>query len=176
VLVFAGLALLFVYMVLAAQFESLVHPFTVMLTVPLAAVGAMGSLYLVSKLFPNVPAMNINLFSQVGFVLLIGLATKNGILLVEFANQLRESGKSALQAMVDAGHLRFRPIFMTALSTICGLLPLAIGFGAGAETRRPMGVVIIGGMATSTFLTLFVVPVFYSILAKLDKKREHSPQ
>jgi hydrophobe/amphiphile efflux-1 (HAE1) family protein len=166
-LVFAGLALLFVYMVLAAQFESLVHPFTVMLTVPLAAVGAMGALYLVAELMPKVPAMNINLFSQVGFVLLIGLATKNGILLVEFANQLREEGRSPIAAMVEAGRLRFRPIAMTALSTVCGLLPLAIGFGAGAETRRPMGVVITGGMLTSTFLTLFVVPVFYTLLSKL---------
>ncbi|MCD8535426.1 MAG: efflux RND transporter permease subunit [Verrucomicrobia bacterium] len=175
VLVFAGLALLFVYMVLAAQFESLVHPFTVMLTVPLAAVGALGALYAVSQLLPTIPAMNINLFSQVGFVLLIGLATKNGILLVEFANQLQEQGRSALQSMVEAGKLRFRPIAMTALSTICGLLPLAIGFGAGAETRRPMGVVIIGGMLTSTFLTLFVVPVFYTLLSKISKPRSVEP-
>ena len=171
VLVFAGLALLFVYMVLAAQFESIIHPFTVMLTVPLAAVGALGGLYLVATFMPEVPAMNINLFSQVGFVLLIGLATKNGILLVEFANQLQEKGQSAMESMVEAGRLRFRPIAMTALSTVCGLLPLAIGFGAGAETRRPMGVVIIGGMLTSTFLTLFVVPVFYTLLSKLARKR-----
>lgn len=170
VLIFAGLALLFVYMVLAAQFESVFHPLTVMLTVPLAAVGAMGGLYLIHKLLPEVPAMNINLFSQVGFVLLIGLATKNGILLVEFANQLQDKGKDACNAMVEAGKLRFRPIFMTALSTVCGLLPLAIGFGAGAETRRPVGVVIIGGMLTSTFLTLFVVPVFYTLVANFRTK------
>lgn len=168
--VFIVLSLIFVYMVLAAQFESLTHPFTVMLTVPLASIGAMGALYLVDTFIPHIPAMNINLFSQVGFVLLIGLATKNGILLVEFANQLREQGHSAVKAMVEAGRMRFRPIFMTALSTICGLIPLAIGFGAGAETRRPMGVVIIGGMATSTFLTLFIVPLFYTLLSSFGKK------
>lgn len=171
-MLFIALALIFVYMVLAAQFESLAHPLTVMLTVPLASIGALGALYLVNTFYPQVPAMNINLFSQVGFVLLVGLATKNGILLVEFANQQRQKGYSSLEAMVEAGRMRFRPIFMTALSTICGLVPLAIGFGIGAESRRPMGVVIIGGMATSTFLTLFIVPLFYTLLVNAGWKKK----
>ncbi|HAW02284.1 MAG TPA: hypothetical protein DCX10_11180, partial [Verrucomicrobiales bacterium] len=155
------LALIIVYMVLASQFESLVHPLTVMLTVPLAAVGALGLLWLLGALgksgwIPPIPAMNINLFSQIGMVLLVGLVTKNGILLVEFANQLKEQGMNAHQAMVQSGAVRLRPILMTAVSTISGILPIAIGFGAGAESRRPMGIVIVGGMLTSTFLNLFV--------------------
>src|SRR5690606_13951766 len=130
--------LIIVYMVLAAQFESLVHPFTVMLTVQLAAIGALGLLWLLAALgrsgwIPVIPAMNVNLFSQIGLVLLIGLVTKNGILLVEFANQLRERGMPAMEAMIRAGGIRLRPILMTAISTTAGILPIAIGFGAGAE-------------------------------------------
>ena len=162
------LALVITYMVLAAQFESLVHPFTVILAVPLGAVGAFGLLWLVDYLgkigvIPPVPAMNINLFSQVGLVLLIGLVTKNSILLVEFANQQRAQGVSPHDAMVQAGVVRLRPILMTAFSTIAGILPIAIGFGAGAESRRPMGVAVVGGMITSTFLTLVVIPVVYTL-------------
>jgi len=168
----AILALVIVYMVLASQFESLIHPFTVMLTVPLAVVGALGGLWLVGalvqwKLLPPLPAMNINLFSQIGVVLLIGLVTKNGILLVEFANQLQERGMDRATAMVKAGSIRLRPILMTAFSTIAGTLPIAIGFGAGAESRRPMGVAVVGGMLTSTFLTLLVVPVVYSVFGDI---------
>jgi hydrophobe/amphiphile efflux-1 (HAE1) family protein len=167
-----ALALVIVFMVLASQFESLIHPLTVMLTVPLAAVGALGGLWLVGmlsywKLLPPVPAMNINLFSQIGVVLLIGLVTKNGILLVEFANQLREEGLDGASAMIKAGGIRLRPILMTAFSTIAGTLPIAIGFGAGAESRRPMGVAVVGGMITSTVLTLLVVPLVYSIFNDL---------
>ncbi|MEC7199071.1 MAG: efflux RND transporter permease subunit [Verrucomicrobiota bacterium] len=167
------LALVFVYMVLASQFESLLHPFTVMLTVPLAAVGALGLLWLIGALgrvgwMPLVPAMNVNLFSQIGMVLLVGLVTKNGILLVEFANQLRAQGLSAREAMTQSGLVRLRPILMTAISTISGILPIAIGFGAGAESRRPMGVVVVGGMMTSTFLTLFVIPLVYTLFADVS--------
>jgi multidrug efflux pump len=167
-----ALALVIVFMVLASQFESLIHPLTVMLTVPLAAIGALGGLWLVGvlsqwKLLPPVPAMNINLFSQIGVVLLIGLVTKNGILLVEFANQLREEGMDGASAMIKAGAIRLRPILMTAFSTIAGTLPIAIGFGAGAESRRPMGVAVVGGMITSTILTLLVVPLVYSIFNDL---------
>ncbi|MEC8718969.1 MAG: efflux RND transporter permease subunit [Verrucomicrobiota bacterium] len=167
------LALVFVYMVLASQFESLLHPFTVMLTVPLAAVGALGLLWLIGALgrvgwMPLVPAMNVNLFSQIGMVLLLGLVTKNGILLVEFANQLRAQGLSAREAMTQSGLVRLRPILMTAISTISGILPIAIGFGAGAESRRPMGVVVVGGMMTSTFLTLFVIPLVYTLFADVS--------
>ncbi|MBT6236729.1 MAG: efflux RND transporter permease subunit, partial [Verrucomicrobia bacterium] len=175
------LALIIVYMVLASQFESLVHPLTVMLTVPLAAVGALGLLWLLGALgklgwIPSIPAMNINLFSQIGMVLLVGLVTKNGILLVEFANQLKEQGMNAHQAMVQSGAVRLRPILMTAVSTISGILPIAIGFGAGAESRRPMGIVIVGGMLTSTFLTLFVVPLVYTVFSDVAAKIRKNPE
>jgi hydrophobe/amphiphile efflux-1 (HAE1) family protein len=169
-----GLALVIVYMVLAAQFESLLHPLTVMLAVPLAGLGAFGLLWLVGALgragvIPVVPAMSINLFSLIGLVLLVGLVTKNSILLVEFANQRRAQGAGAHDAMLEAGLVRLRPILMTALSTIAGILPIAIGYGSGAETRRPMGVAVVGGMLTSTFLTLFVVPVAYTLFNDLAR-------
>jgi multidrug efflux pump len=169
------LALVIVYMVLASQFESLVHPLTVMLAVPLAGVGAFGLLWLLRVLgqinaIPDIPAMNINLFSQIGLVLLIGLVTKNSILLVEFANQQRKLGANAHDAMVQAGRVRLRPILMTAFSTIAGILPIAIGFGAGAESRRPMGVAVVGGMLTSTFLTLFIIPVVYTVFNDIALK------
>ena len=166
------LAIIIVYMVLAAQFESLVHPFTVILAIPLAAVGAFGLLWLINfgsktGVLPPVPAMNINLFSQIGLVLLVGLVTKNSILLVEFANQERAKGANAHDAMLQAGIVRLRPILMTAFSTIAGILPIAIGFGAGAESRRPMGVAVVGGMLTSTFLTLVIIPVVYTLFSDL---------
>lgn len=197
------LALVIVYMILASQFESLVHPFTVMLTIPLAAVGAFGGLWLLScvnklgsglygwahyapdppaiagwlsSIVPRIPAMGINLFSQIGIVLLVGLVTKNSILLVDFANQQMAKGKNARDAMLEAGALRLRPILMTAVSTILGILPLAIGFGAGAESRRPMGVAALCGMLTSTFLTLFVIPVVYTAFSEFGsrgKKQMH---
>jgi len=185
------------YMVLASQFESLMHPLTIMLTLPLAALGAFGALWLLngvnslgtmlfgwthyapdapafakwlSAIIPRIPAMNINLFSEVGLVLLIGLATKNSILLVEFANQQREKGKTAMEAMFDAGMIRLRPILMTSFSTILGIMPIAIGFGAGGESRRPMGVAAVGGLLTSTFLTLLVVPVAYTLFSDWSEK------
>ncbi|HET6408824.1 MAG TPA: efflux RND transporter permease subunit, partial [Chthoniobacteraceae bacterium] len=191
------LAVLIVYMVLASQFESLVHPFTVILALPLAAVGAFGFLWLgsgvntlgealygmthyapnapgwaktASQFVPRLPSMNLNLFSQIGLVLLIGLVTKNSILLVEFANQRMATGLSAIEAMREAGRTRLRPILMTSFSTIAGILPIAIGFGAGAESRRPMGVAVVGGMLSSTFLTLLVIPVVYVVFAKLSGK------
>jgi multidrug efflux pump len=177
------LAIIIVYMVLAAQFESLVHPLTVILAIPLAAVGAFGLLWLINYLgkagiMPVVPAMNINLFSQIGLVLLIGLVTKNSILLVEFANQKRAEGVNPHDAMLQAGIVRLRPILMTAFSTIAGILPIAIGFGAGAESRRPMGVAVVGGMLTSTFLTLIVIPVVYTLftdLAAFFKRKRPEP-
>ena len=181
VLILAGAI---VYMTLAAQFESLVHPLTVMFALPLAGVGAFGALWMLdvggkSGLYPPIPAMNINLFSQIGLVLLIGLVTKNSILLVEYANQQTEKGIDPRTAMEAAGRVRLRPILMTAFSTIAGILPIAIGFGAGAESRRPMGVAVVGGMLTSTFLTLFVTPVVYTLFsdlaAKLGGKRASHP-
>jgi HAE1 family hydrophobic/amphiphilic exporter-1 len=141
-----------------------------MLALPLAAVGAFGLLWLLAFLgktgvIPPIPAMNINLFSQVGLVLLVGLVTKNSILLVEYANQQTAQGMDSHEAMIQAGLVRLRPILMTAFSTIAGILPIAIGFGAGAESRRPMGIAVVGGMLTSTFLTLFIIPVVYTALS-----------
>ena len=121
-------------------------------------------------LYQPIPAMNFNLFSQIGLVLLVGLVTKNSILLVEYANQQRAKGLDSHQAMIQAGLVRLRPILMTAFSTIAGILPIAIGFGAGAESRRPMGVAVVGGMLTSTFLTLFVIPVVYTLFSDLAER------
>ncbi len=169
------LAMVIIYMTLAAQFESLVHPITVMVALPLAAIGAFGLLWLLdfggkAGLYPPIPAMNINLFSLVGLVLLIGLVTKNSILLVEYANQQVAKGTGSHEAMTQAGLVRLRPILMTAFSTIAGILPIAVGFGAGAESRRPMGIAVVGGLLTSTFLTLFVVPVVYTFFSDLTGK------
>jgi len=175
-----ALAMVIIYMTLAAQFESLLHPITVMLALPLAAIGAFGLLWLLdvggkAGLYPPIPAMNINLFSLVGLVLLIGLVTKNSILLVEFANQQVAKGVEPHEAMTQAGLVRLRPILMTAFSTIAGILPIAIGFGAGAESRRPMGIAVVGGLLTSTFLTLFVVPVVYTFFSDVAEKLKRKP-
>jgi multidrug efflux pump len=164
------LALVIVYMVLASQFESLIHPFTVILAVPLASAGAFGALWLLSfmgkaGLIPPISGMSINLFSQIGLVLLIGLVTKNSILLVDYANQARAKGANAREAVMQAGAVRLRPILMTAFSTVAGILPIAIGFGAGAESRRPMGVAVVGGIVSSTLLTLVIIPVVYTTLS-----------
>jgi multidrug efflux pump len=119
--------------------------------------------------------MNLNLYSLIGLVLLLGLVTKNSILLVEFANQRRALGISAVEAMRQAGAVRLRPILMTALSTIIGILPIALGLGAGAESRRPLGVAVVGGMLSSTFLTLYLVPAFYVIIDRLLPGRKATP-
>lgn len=193
-----ALAVLIIYIVLASQFESLVHPFTVMIALPLGIVGGLGLLWalslvnavgsffygwshyapnapwiadVLSFLVPRIPAMNINLFSMIGFLLLLGMVTKNSILLVEFANQMMDEGMNAADAILEAGRLRLRPILMTAFSTIAGIAPIAIGFGAGAEGRRPMGIVIVGGMAFSTILTLFIVPVVYVLMDRFNFRR-----
>jgi HAE1 family hydrophobic/amphiphilic exporter-1 len=150
-----SLAILVIYMVLAAQFESLVHPLTVMLA-PLAMVGALGALFAAD--------MTLNVFSMIGIILLMGLVTKNSILVVDYANQLRAEGHSKLEAMRIAAPVRMRPVLMTALSMIFGVLPAAIGVGPGAETRAPMAVAVAAGMFSSTLLTLIVVPVFYVVL------------
>jgi hydrophobe/amphiphile efflux-1 (HAE1) family protein len=168
-----GLAIVIVYMVLASQFESLIHPFTVMLALPLAGVGAFGLIWLLgfgglTGWLPPIPAMNFNLYSQIGVVLLVGLVTKNSILLVEFANQRRSRGLASREAMLEAGLVRLRPILMTSFSTIAGILPIAIGFGAGAESRRPMGVAVVGGLVSSTLLTLFIIPVVYTAFSDVS--------
>jgi multidrug efflux pump len=153
------LALVVVFMVLASQFESLVHPFTVLLAVPLAVTGALLTLKLAGS--------TINLYSQIGMILLIGLVTKNSILLVEYANQLKERGMTAVEAVREAGRIRLRPILMTSVSTIMGAVPIALGLGAGSSSRRPLGYAIVGGVLLSTLLTLFLVPVVYLIFDAL---------
>jgi multidrug efflux pump len=152
------LAIIFIYLVLSAQFESFVHPFTILLSVPLAVFGALLTLYVFGE--------SLNIYSQIGLIMLIGLVTKNGILIVEFANQQRVQGLSISDAVIEAATIRLRPILMTSLATIFGILPIAIGLGAGAESRRPLGLVIVGGMLFSTFLTLIIIPVVYSFLAR----------
>jgi multidrug efflux pump subunit AcrB len=149
--------------------------------VPLAEVGAFGTLWLLDfggrlGLYPPITTMNVNLFSQIGVVLLVGLVTKNSILLVEYANQRRDAGDEPHHAMLEAGRVRLRPILMTAFSTIAGILPIAIGFGAGAESRRPMGVAVVGGMLTSTFLTLFIIPVVYTLFSDLARRLKRQPE
>ena len=158
-LIFAfNLALIVIFLALAAQFESFTDPITILVTVPLGLTGAFGALYLTG--------MSLNLYSQIGLVMLVGLATKNGILIVEFANQLREEGHDIIESVVQASRLRFRPVLMTAISTIFGMLPIAFSTGAGSESRSPMGMVVIGGMLLSTILTLVVIPVVHITVQK----------
>jgi len=154
------LALIFIYLVLSAQFESFRDPFIIMFTVPLAIAGALFSLWYFNQ--------TINIFSQIGQIMLIGLVTKNGILIVEFANQKKAQGLGIVEAVKEAAVLRFRPILMTSLSTILGTLPIALALGSGAESRMPMGIAVIGGLIFATVLTLFVIPAVYSIFS--DKK------
>ena len=155
------LAVIITYMVLASQFESFIHPFTVMMSLPLSIVGALGGLYITGN--------TINIYSLIGLILLVGLVTKNSILLVDYTNTLRGSGAQREMAVVDAGSARLRPILMTAFSTIFGVLPTALGIGPGSESRVPMAVATIGGMLTSTFLTLLVVPVVYTLIDDLGR-------
>lgn len=159
-----ALALLVVYLVLAAQFESFVHPFVIMLTVPLAVLGALIGLWLTGN--------TLNLFSQIGIVMLIGLAAKNGILIVEFANQLRDQGRSVREAIAESAAVRLRPILMTSVATIAGAVPLVLAGGPGSASRAAIGVVVIFGVAFSTILSLFVVPSFYALLAPFTRSPE----
>ena len=155
------LALLIVYLVLAAQFESFIHPFVIMLTVPLGVLGALIGLALTGG--------TLNLFSQIGIVMLVGLAAKNGILIVEFANQLRDEGREIHDAIVEASAVRLRPILMTSIATVVGALPLVLAGGPGSASRATIGVVVIFGVSFSTLLSLFVVPAFYVLLAKYTR-------
>lgn len=158
-----ALALLIVFLVLAGQFESFVHPLIIMLSVPLAIAGAIYSLAL--------EGLSLNIYSQIGIILLIGLMAKNGILIVEFANQLRDAGRNVREAVVEASVIRLRPIVMTVVATVLGAVPLVIATGAGAESRIAIGTVIIGGLAFASFLTLFLTPVLYDLLAHLSQPR-----
>ncbi|HPW62047.1 MAG TPA: efflux RND transporter permease subunit [Cyclobacteriaceae bacterium] len=154
------IALAIIYLILAGQFESFKDPLIIMFTVPLALAGALISLWYFNQ--------TLNIFSQIGIIMLIGLVTKNGILIVEFANQRKEQGKKLLEAVTDAAESRFRPILMTSLSTILGILPIALALGAGSESRVSMGIAVIGGMAFATVLTLYVIPAIYSYVSSKD--------
>ena len=158
-----GLALLLIYLILAAQFESFIDPFIIILTVPMAVAGALFSLWLFGQTW--------NIFSQIGTVMLIGLVTKNGILIVEFANQLREQGKSKYDAILEASEARLRPILMTSLAIALGALPIALSLGAASASRMGMGVVIVGGTMFSLILTLFVIPAIYLMWSRAKKHR-----
>ncbi|MEX2596855.1 MAG: efflux RND transporter permease subunit, partial [Salibacteraceae bacterium] len=159
-------ALVLVYLTLAAQFESFRDPFTIMFTVPLALAGALLTLYLFGQ--------TLNIFSQIGIIVLVGIVTKNGILIVEFANQKRDQGMSILQSASEAAAQRFRPIIMTSLATILGALPIALALGDASTSRIPMGLSIIGGLIFSLVLTLYVIPGLYTYIAsKSSRKTEY---
>jgi multidrug efflux pump len=155
------LALVLIFLVLAAQFESFIDPIIIIVTVPLALAGAMLSLWAFGQ--------TINIFSQIGMIMLIGLVTKNGILIVEFANQKRRRGEQKIAAAVDASVARLRPILMTTLATTLGALPIALAFGSAGKSRVPLGIVIVGGMLFALVLTLYVVPALYSYLSSKKK-------
>lgn len=157
-------ALILVYLVLAAQFESFVDPFIIMITVPLAIAGALLSLWMFGQTF--------NIFSQIGIIMLIGLVTKNGILIVEFANHKKEEGLKKSDAAIEAAALRLRPILMTTLATALGALPIAMSLGAASQSRMPLGIVIVGGLIFSLILTLFVIPAMYSMISRNVKKKK----
>jgi len=164
-LVFAFLlALVLVYLILSAQFESFRDPLIIMFTVPLALAGAILSLWLFGQ--------TLNIFSQIGIIALVGIVTKNGILIVEFANQRRAKGLSIREAVIDAASQRFRPILMTSLATVFGVLPIALALGAAAKSRVSMGIVIIGGLLFSLGLTLFIIPALYTYLSSQKKHIE----
>lgn len=161
-----GLALLLVYLVLSAQFESFTEPVIIMLTVPLAVAGALFSLWYFNQ--------TLNIFSQIGLIMLVGLVTKNGILIVEFINQLREKGMPRSEAIIEGSEARFRPILMTSLATMLGALPIAMALGAGAKSRMGMGIVVIGGLLFSLVLTLYVIPAMYSYISTHKNKSNES--
>ncbi len=158
-----GLALILIYLVLAAQFESFIDPFAIMLTVPLALAGALLSLWIFGQ--------TLNIFSEIGMIMLIGLVTKNGILIVEFANQKREHGLEKMHAVVEASAQRLRPILMTSLATSLGALPIALSLGAASTSRIPLGIVVVGGILFSLILTLFVIPAVYTYISGKHKTK-----
>ena len=164
-LIFAfALALVLIYLILAAQFESFKDPFVIMLTVPLAICGALVFMYFTDQ--------TMNIFSQIGIIMLIGLVAKNGILIVEFANQKQKAGEDKFTAIEDAAAQRLRPILMTSAATILGLLPLVFATGEGANGRVAMGIAVVGGMLLSTLLTMYIVPAIYSYVStNLSKKK-----
>ena len=159
-----ALALLLVFLVLAAQFESWIHPAVIMMTVPVAALGGLFGLLIAGS--------SVNTYSQIGLIILVGIAAKNGILIVEFANQLRDRGLSIREAVIESASLRLRPIVMTSISAAAGSIPLILWGGAGGESRKTIGVVVFFGAIFTTMVTLFAVPVFYNMLARFTKSPE----
>lgn len=156
------LAVLIVYMVLAAQFESFIYPFIIMLALPLSLIGALGALVIFGK--------TMSIFSMIGIIMLMGLVTKNGILLVDLINSLyAKNSLNRSDAVIEGGKRRLRPILMTTLSIIFGMLPIALGVGSGSESQAPMAIAVIGGLITSTLLTLVVIPVVYTLFDDLKK-------
>jgi HAE1 family hydrophobic/amphiphilic exporter-1 len=155
-----ALAIFLVYIVMASQFESLIHPLVILFTIPLALVGAVLALFLTGT--------TINIVALIGVIMLAGIVVNNAIVLVDLINQLRAQGMDRIEAIMEAGAARLRPILMTSLTTALGLLPMALGFGEGSEVRAPMAITVIGGLLVSTMLTLIVIPVVYSLL---DRKR-----
>jgi multidrug efflux pump len=153
-----------IFLILAAQFESFIDPLIIMITVPLAIAGAILSLWIFGQ--------TLNIFSQIGMIMLIGLVTKNGILIVEFANQNRLKGMAKADAVIYAASQRLRPILMTSLAMALGALPIALSLGAAATSRIPLGIVIVGGITFSLILTLFVIPAMYSYLSSTKKRNE----
>jgi HAE1 family hydrophobic/amphiphilic exporter-1 len=154
------LAVFLVYLVMASQFESLLHPFVIMFTIPLALIGAVFALWITGS--------TISVVVFIGLILLAGIVVNNAIVLIDFINQLREKGMEKLEAIAEAGRSRLRPIMMTTLTTVLGLIPLALGIGEGAEVRAPMAITVIGGLTVSTLLTLVVIPVMYAVM---DRKK-----
>jgi HAE1 family hydrophobic/amphiphilic exporter-1 len=157
-----GLALLLVYMILAAQFESFIHPFTILLSVPLATVGAAVALF--------VTGQGLNTMSLIGLVILVGIVVNDAIVKVDFINQMRAQGLELRAAILEAGRVRLRPIVMTTATTVLGLTPMALGFGRGADLRAPLAIAVIGGLISATALTLVVVPVAYDLFEELRRK------
>ena len=154
------LAIFLVYLVMASQFESLVHPFVILLTIPLALIGAVWALW--------VTGTTVNVVAYIGLIMLAGIVVNQSIVLIDAVNQLRARGMPKFEAIVEGGKLRLRPILITKLTTILGLLPMALGIGEGAEVRAPMAITVIGGVLLTTFLTLLVIPVVYSVM---DRKQ-----
>ena len=159
-----GLAIFMVYLVMASQFESLVHPLVILFTIPLALVGAVLALFITGT--------TVNVVAFIGVIMLAGIVVNNAIVLVDLINQLQAKGIDKMAAITEAGAARLRPILMTTLTTALGLLPMAIGFGEGAEVRTPMAITVIGGLLVSTLLTLVVIPVVYSLM---DRKKWPAP-
>jgi HAE1 family hydrophobic/amphiphilic exporter-1 len=161
-----ALAIFLVYLVMASEFESLIHPFVILFTIPLALIGAVLALFLTGSV--------INVIALIGMIMLAGIVVKNGIVLIDLVNRLREEGMDRTQALLEGGRHRLRPILMTTLTAILGLLPMAIGGGEGAEVRAPMAITVIGGLMVSTLLTLVVIPVVYTLLDRHDYDQDRA--